>query len=224
VIGVAAPAMRLTSIGKRDEGGQRHPAIAKGIVALSWRPWLYVLSGIAFCNTCQRPPHATSNRRVRPSGISTSYSDSLGRIGASQPSHVTPEPGPPHIFTGSSVGNMPDQSLSVIRRDGAGAYHRSLGDFFSHAPKDEVSRAELPLNREGSRGPTCVPRDFGWRSKRAWLARGIRGALGAFVDEHRRCGVLDGGVDDGYVWLQCSCGGLIMQPEKEPPSVAPAQT
>jgi hypothetical protein len=28
-IGVAAPAMRLTSIGKRDEGGQRHPAIAR---------------------------------------------------------------------------------------------------------------------------------------------------------------------------------------------------
>jgi hypothetical protein len=42
-------------------------------------------------------------------------------------------------------------------------------------------------------------------------------ALVAFVAEH-----LDGGVDNGYVWLQCSCGGLIMQPESEPPSRTPA--
>jgi hypothetical protein len=42
----------------------------------------------------------------------------------------------------------------------------------------------------------------------------------AFVAEHQRCGDLDGGIDNGYVWLQCSCGGLIMQPEKEPPHPA----
>ena len=30
-------------------------------------------------------------------------------------------------------------------------------------------------------------------------------ALVAFVAEHQRCGELDGGVDNGYVWLQCSC-------------------
>ncbi len=46
-------------------------------------------------------------------------------------------------------------------------------------------------------------------------------ALAAFVAEHQRCGVLDGGVDNGFAWLQCSCGGLIMQPESEPPK-APA--
>jgi len=46
-------------------------------------------------------------------------------------------------------------------------------------------------------------------------------ALVAFVAEHRRCGVLDGGVDNGYVWLQCSCGGVIMHPASEPPK-APA--
>jgi hypothetical protein len=45
-------------------------------------------------------------------------------------------------------------------------------------------------------------------------------ALVAFVAEHQRCGDLDSGRDDGYVWLQCSCGGLIMQPEKEPPQPA----
>jgi hypothetical protein len=48
----------------------------------------------------------------------------------------------------------------------------------------------------------------------------VLNALVAFVAEHRRCGVLDGGVDNGYVWLTCSCGGLIMQPEKEPPNPA----
>jgi hypothetical protein len=48
----------------------------------------------------------------------------------------------------------------------------------------------------------------------------VLNALVAFVAEHQRCGELDGGVDNGYVWLQCSCGGLIMQPEKEPPHPA----
>ena len=42
-------------------------------------------------------------------------------------------------------------------------------------------------------------------------------ALIAFVDEHQRCGDLDGGTDNDYVWLQCSGSGLIMQSEKEPP-------
>jgi hypothetical protein len=41
-------------------------------------------------------------------------------------------------------------------------------------------------------------------------------ALVAFVAEHRRCGVLDGGVDNGYVWLACSCGAQIVHPAKEP--------
>jgi len=42
-------------------------------------------------------------------------------------------------------------------------------------------------------------------------------ALVAFVAEHRRCGDLDSGTDNSYVWMQCSCGGLIMQPAGEPP-------
>ena len=52
------------------------------------------------------------------------------------------------------------------------------------------------------------------------LYLGALGALKAFIDEHRRCGDIDGGSDNGCVWLQCSCGGLIMQPEKEPPHAA----
>ena len=52
---------------------------------------------------------------------------------------------------------------------------------------------------------------------------GTLAALVAFVAEHQRCGDLDGGKDRGYVWLACSCGGLIMQPEREPPK-APAPT
>jgi hypothetical protein len=50
--------------------------------------------------------------------------------------------------------------------------------------------------------------------------RELLGALTAFLDEHQRCGELDGGLDNGYVWLQCSCGGLIMQPASEPPKAA----
>jgi hypothetical protein len=28
-------------------------------------------------------------------------------------------------------------------------------------------------------------------------------ALWAFVEEHRRCGMLDGGVEDGRLWMAC---------------------
>jgi len=33
--------------------------------------------------------------------------------------------------------------------------------------------------------------------------------LVAFFEEHRRCGTLDGGVDDGRVWMSCDCGGAL---------------
>src|SRR6266404_3747427 len=56
----------------------------------------------------------------------------------------------------------------------------------------------------------------------AALASVILESFEAFVAEHRRCGGLDGGLDSGYVWLQCSCSGLIMQPASEPPKPAPA--
>ena len=42
-------------------------------------------------------------------------------------------------------------------------------------------------------------------------------ALVAFVAEHQRCGDLDSGKDNGYVWMECSCGGLVMQPNGEWP-------
>ena len=35
---------------------------------------------------------------------------------------------------------------------------------------------------------------------------GILDALVAFVREHQRCGELDGGRDNGYIWRACSCG------------------
>jgi hypothetical protein len=49
------------------------------------------------------------------------------------------------------------------------------------------------------------------------------GALVAFVAEHQRCGELDGGRDNGYVWLACLCGAQIVHPASEPPK-APAAT
>jgi hypothetical protein len=44
----------------------------------------------------------------------------------------------------------------------------------------------------------------------------------AFVDEHQRCGELDGGRDNGCAWLACSCGAQIAQTAREPPT-APAE-
>jgi hypothetical protein len=52
---------------------------------------------------------------------------------------------------------------------------------------------------------------------------GILDALVAFVREHERCGELDGGRDNGYIWLACSCGAQIVHPASEPPK-APATT
>jgi hypothetical protein len=38
-------------------------------------------------------------------------------------------------------------------------------------------------------------------------------ALDAFYLEHHRCGELDGGVDEDYVWLACpTCGTPMAQP------------
>jgi hypothetical protein len=34
-------------------------------------------------------------------------------------------------------------------------------------------------------------------------------ALWAFVEEHCRCGDLDGGVEDGRVWMTCECGAQM---------------
>jgi hypothetical protein len=34
-------------------------------------------------------------------------------------------------------------------------------------------------------------------------------ALDAFMQEHQRCGELDGGVEGGRVWMACDCGADI---------------
>jgi hypothetical protein len=31
-------------------------------------------------------------------------------------------------------------------------------------------------------------------------------ALDAFLQEHRRCGELDGGIDGDVIWMNCDCG------------------
>jgi len=36
-------------------------------------------------------------------------------------------------------------------------------------------------------------------------------ALDAFLQEHRRCGALDGGVDGNVVWMSCECGARIVR-------------
>jgi hypothetical protein len=34
-------------------------------------------------------------------------------------------------------------------------------------------------------------------------------ALDAFVQEHRRCGELDAGVEPTLVWMTCDCGAAL---------------
>jgi hypothetical protein len=36
-------------------------------------------------------------------------------------------------------------------------------------------------------------------------------ALDAFLQEHRRCGELDGGVDGDRVWMGCECGATLTE-------------
>ena len=31
----------------------------------------------------------------------------------------------------------------------------------------------------------------------------------AFLGEHRRCGEMDGGADEEWVWMTCTCGAII---------------
>jgi hypothetical protein len=56
--------------------------------------------------------------------------------------------------------------------------------------------------------------------KEAALFFGVLGAFVAFAGEHKRCGDLHGGVDNGYVWLACSCGVQIVQPASASPPAA----
>jgi|GEM_PF-2885489 hypothetical protein len=44
----------------------------------------------------------------------------------------------------------------------------------------------------------------------------ILAALTAFFVEHQYCGELDGGRDNGSIWLQCSCGAHIAHPARIP--------
>lgn len=48
----------------------------------------------------------------------------------------------------------------------------------------------------------------------------VLNVLLAFVTAHERCGDLDGGRDDGKVWLTCSCGASILHPVNAPPPAA----
>jgi hypothetical protein len=43
-------------------------------------------------------------------------------------------------------------------------------------------------------------------------------AFAAFMQEHRRCGAIDGGVDGQHAWLTCDRGARIIRPLVEPPA------
>ncbi len=42
------------------------------------------------------------------------------------------------------------------------------------------------------------------------LSRLLEG-LAAFLSEHRWCGELDGGADEEWIWMTCTCGVVISQ-------------
>jgi hypothetical protein len=33
--------------------------------------------------------------------------------------------------------------------------------------------------------------------------------LAAFLQEHHQCGEMDGGADDEWIWMTCTCGEVI---------------
>ena len=41
-------------------------------------------------------------------------------------------------------------------------------------------------------------------------------ALDAFLQEYRRCGDLDAGVDECLVWMACDCGAELVRALAEP--------
>ncbi len=46
-------------------------------------------------------------------------------------------------------------------------------------------------------------------------------ALDGFLQEHRRCGDLDGGVERGRVWMACECGADIVRLVEPPEPACP---
>jgi hypothetical protein len=40
--------------------------------------------------------------------------------------------------------------------------------------------------------------------------------LDAFYLEHRRCGQLDTGIEEGRVWMTCGCGAWLVRPVGHP--------
>jgi hypothetical protein len=41
-------------------------------------------------------------------------------------------------------------------------------------------------------------------------------SLDAFLQEHRRCGNLDAGVEPALVWMACDCGAELVRPLVKP--------
>jgi len=46
-------------------------------------------------------------------------------------------------------------------------------------------------------------------------------AFDTFLQEHRRCGTIDGSPEGFYIWLRCSCSGLIIRVLDHPSDVDP---
>jgi hypothetical protein len=40
--------------------------------------------------------------------------------------------------------------------------------------------------------------------------------IGAFLQEHRRCGDLNAGVEPALVWMTCDCGAELVRPLDKP--------
>ena len=89
-----------------------------------------------------------------------------------------------------------------------------------HAIGPDCRRARVPgLSVHGicgGRSSHDVVRDAPKGKGGRPLMRELLVALTAFFDEHQRCGELDGGRENGHIWLGCSCGAQIAHPVSVP--------
>ena len=102
----------------------------------------------------------------------------------------------------------------VVRTHRQG-FDRQLTQYDDRSWRDVLSDRQGALADERNRhrvGAHAVARDAaGGKVQPPTDLSYLLHALAAFLQEHRGCGELDGGVEDERVWMTCTCGAVISQ-------------